>query len=179
MPEKKLAASNYFSLCLKFSPPLPSLPLHPGYGSEKHHLPYSHFWPMYTWKKILHPLYEKSGAHVWLEENFFGTCFSSSWLRRRPPPRWAAVRGWRTRRRGLPGRSPWQSPRHPSCPPAPLSALLSRSPSKHYLLYSEGWTIKKGVGVVFALGDAVVVVAPATVVHRQTTNRIFSPNLEC
>ncbi len=60
-----LFSDKQLFFCVKIFLPPPSPPLHPGYGSLKHHLPYSHFWPMYTWKKILHPLYEKSGAHVW------------------------------------------------------------------------------------------------------------------
>ncbi len=48
--------------CWLFAPkcsPLWRIP-HPGYGSQKHHLPYSHFWPMYTWKKIFPPSMKKS-----------------------------------------------------------------------------------------------------------------------
>ncbi len=32
-----------------------SSPLHPGYDSQKHHLPWKHFWPKHTWKKNSSP----------------------------------------------------------------------------------------------------------------------------
>ncbi len=48
----------FFFRCQNFfdSPPPPSPPLHPGYDSQKHHLPWRHFWPMYTQGKISSPL---------------------------------------------------------------------------------------------------------------------------
>ena len=49
----------YFSdIFLKKCPP-PSTPLNPGYGSQKHHLPWKHFWPMHTWIFFSPPLWKK------------------------------------------------------------------------------------------------------------------------
>ena len=47
---------KHFFLSQPPSPP----PLHPDYSSKKHHLPWKHFWPMYTQqKKLFFPMRKK------------------------------------------------------------------------------------------------------------------------
>ncbi len=64
-PPRKILKKTFFSVNKQNS----SLPLHPGYGSQKHHLPLRHILPMHTQEKNISPLCEKSRAHVCVNPN--------------------------------------------------------------------------------------------------------------